>query len=257
MVVTVASKVGQSVSQSLGGLGLAGGSMLLRLRRTSIAMLAVVGAMGLGLVVFISQLGWPAVLSGPLPGAPAKVESVHPGVALTRPAPLLAPGSPAVGRRNAAARRARQGGVGADRQAGGKTGVGGSRGANSAGGSQPGSGTGSGEPVSQPASQPAPIVSPPASSTPGSVNSGSSSAAGNAKAANDGARSTSIASSKSSGGPQTAGSPSGSSKSGEQATTKASSDSAAAATTPPPAANPAPPPSASPAAGKEAADTAR
>ena len=70
MDVKVASKVGHALTRSLGGLSLADGSMLLRLRRASIALLGLVGAVGLGLVFFISQIGWPGVLSGPVAGNP-------------------------------------------------------------------------------------------------------------------------------------------------------------------------------------------
>lgn len=86
MVVKVLSRVGQAFFHSLGGLSLAQDSMLLRLRRASLALLALIGAVGLGLVVFISQLGWPAVLSGPLPAGPAKIK-VQDGLALTQPVP--------------------------------------------------------------------------------------------------------------------------------------------------------------------------
>ena len=87
MDVKVASKVGHALTRSLGGLSLADGSMLLRLRRASIALLGLVGAVGLGLVFFISQIGWPGVLSGPLPGTPTRVGTVHDAIALTAPGP--------------------------------------------------------------------------------------------------------------------------------------------------------------------------
>ena len=95
MVVTVASKVGQALTRSLGGLSLAEGSMLLRLRRASIALLGLVGAVGLGLVFFISQIGWPGVLSGPLPGTPTRVGTVHDAIALTHSGPAIATARPA------------------------------------------------------------------------------------------------------------------------------------------------------------------
>ncbi|HMC50148.1 MAG TPA: hypothetical protein VKH20_05845, partial [Solirubrobacterales bacterium] len=61
--------------------------MLLRLRRASIALLGLVGAVGLGLVIFISQIGWPGVFSGPLPGTPTRVGAVDDTIALTHPGP--------------------------------------------------------------------------------------------------------------------------------------------------------------------------
>jgi len=251
MDVKVASKLGQSVSQSLGGIGLAGGSMLLRLRRTSIALLALVGAVGLGLIAFISQLGWPTVLSGPLPSPPAKVK-LEAGVALTQSQPAsVGAGVAAAKNGGAAGNRARRGKSRVANPAGsGKSDLGGSRGLSAATGEQPGSG--SGQPATQP--QPAPVASPPSASIPTSAGNDSSSAAGKAKAANDGARSADLASSQSP-GPKTAGnSPSSRSKSGELASVKAQHDESTATSSPPPAAASAP---VSPAAVKEAADAAR
>ncbi len=69
---------------------LAGDGMLLRLRRASIALLGLVGAVGLGLIFFISQIGWPGVFSGPMPGSPTRVGTVHDAIALTHPGPALA-----------------------------------------------------------------------------------------------------------------------------------------------------------------------
>ena len=258
MVVAVASKVGQSVSQSLGGLSLASGSMLVRLRRTSIALLALVGAVGLGLIVFISQLGWPAVISGPLPGVPEKSGTVERGVALTQPASVAA-GVPAAGDGGASGARSRQGEDRANRRAAGESDLGGSRGLIAATGSQPGGD--SGQPVSQPAPQPtappAPAASPPAATIPAAAGNQSSSAAGNAKAANDGARSADLAAAKQQ-GPKTAGKDPasvGGSKSAELASAKAQHDGSAAVEAAPPTAPPAP--AANPAAAKEAADAAR
>jgi hypothetical protein len=85
MGVKVASKLGHTLMRSLSGLSLAEGSMLLRLRRASIALLGLVGAVGLGLVLFISQIGWPGVLSGPLPGVSSRVGRVDDAVALRSP----------------------------------------------------------------------------------------------------------------------------------------------------------------------------
>ncbi len=43
----------------------------------SIALLGLVTAIGLGLIVFVSQQGWPGVLSGPIPAGPAVSGVVH------------------------------------------------------------------------------------------------------------------------------------------------------------------------------------
>jgi len=70
--------------------------MLLRLRRISLGVLGLVGAFALALIVFISQLGWPGVLSGPLPSEPQRVGTVHDAVALTT-SPRVAPAFPPAG----------------------------------------------------------------------------------------------------------------------------------------------------------------
>lgn len=70
MGVEVLSKVRHALSQHVSGSSLAGDGLLVRIRSTSIAMLAAVTAIGLGLVVFISQQGWPEVFSGPIPANP-------------------------------------------------------------------------------------------------------------------------------------------------------------------------------------------
>ena len=61
--------------------------MLLRLRRFSFALLGAIGAIGLGLVVFVSQLGWPGVFSSPIPSSTARVGTIHDAIALAH-APL-------------------------------------------------------------------------------------------------------------------------------------------------------------------------
>lgn len=258
MVVAVASKVGKSVSQSLGGLSLASGGMLLRLRRTSIALLALVGAVGLGLIVFISQLGWPAVLTGPIPSAPQKV-TVERGVALTQPAAVGA-GTAAAGDGGTAGARTRQGENRADRGAAGESNLAGSRGLTAAADTQPGAGSGQpavAQPAPQPTTQPSPTTSPPAATIPAAAGNQSSTAAGNAKAASDGARSAELAAAKQQ-GPKTAAkdpASAGGSKSADLASVKAQHDGSTAADPAPPTAPPAP--AANPAAAKEAADAAR
>lgn len=64
---------------------LAGDGLLVRLRSTTIAILGVVAAIGLALVAIASQMGWPSVLSGPLPQTPE---------AFARNATIVAPASP-------------------------------------------------------------------------------------------------------------------------------------------------------------------
>ena len=64
-------------------MGLAGDGLLVRMRSTVILMLGVVTAVGLALVAVVSQVGWPSVLSGPLPQAP--------GPSLVRNATIVAP----------------------------------------------------------------------------------------------------------------------------------------------------------------------
>jgi hypothetical protein len=81
------------------GQSLAGDGMLLRLRNASIALVGAVAAVGLGLTLFISQLGFPAVFSGPIPGNPTKAGSVHDAIALTQ-GTALAPSSPLPGSRS-------------------------------------------------------------------------------------------------------------------------------------------------------------
>lgn len=70
MAVQVDFKLRQRLSGSIPGPSLMGDGFLIRLRSTSIALLAAVVAIGLGLVAFISQMGWPTVFSGPIPAGP-------------------------------------------------------------------------------------------------------------------------------------------------------------------------------------------
>jgi hypothetical protein len=269
MYVKVASKVGHALTRSLGGLSLAEGSMLLRLRRASIALLGLVGAVGLGLVFFISQIGWPGVLSGPLPGTPTRVGTVHDAIALTHSGPAIATARPAVTGAGSAARRGvgSSGGsqLGHSKQLGGSAGV------------RPGHGTG--QPgSSQPAVEPAPVApapvppaaptveSSPPSSTSEPVKTSSStktSEAAVAKAVGDSSKSATATATKSQGQKSTKdqGASSGSTKSSEASSAKAHRDESVAKTkakAPPPVTAPeksAPAPS--PAAAKEAADAAK
>jgi hypothetical protein len=85
--VLVLSRARTLLSRSIFGTSLAGDGLLVRLRSTSIGLLGVVAAVGLGLIAFISQLGWPGVFSQPIPGSPVEAGTVHDAIALTRPAP--------------------------------------------------------------------------------------------------------------------------------------------------------------------------
>jgi hypothetical protein len=267
MVVKVASKVGHALTRSLGGLSLAEGSMLLRLRRASIALLGLVGAVGLGLVFFISQIGWPGVISGPLPGTPTRVGTVHDAIALTRPGPAIA--SAGRGASGAAHRSSAVSGGSQprnSRQPGGSAGVHPGRGASQPGSSQPAPAP---EPVAPtPAPAPTPTVaSSPSPSTSEPVKTSSSSTtseAAVAKAVGDNSKSTAATATKSQGqkSANEQGSSSGSTKSSEASSAKAKRDESVAKTKakapPPPVTAPEKStPAPSPAAAKEAADAAK
>ncbi len=101
MSVEVAPRLRQALSNSVLGSSLAGDGLLVRLRRATIALLAVVAAVGLGLIAFVSQVGWPTVFSGPIPAGP------EPGVVRNDPiaAPRLFVSQPST-RAQAAVRRA-------------------------------------------------------------------------------------------------------------------------------------------------------
>jgi hypothetical protein len=272
MDVTVASKVGHALTRSLGGLSLAEGSMLLRLRRASIALLGLVGAVGLGLVFFISQIGWPGVLSGPLPGTPTRVGTVHDAIALTHPGPAIATARPAaVGASRgggSAARRvdsSRGSQLGHSKQLGDGAGVHSGHGIAQPGSSQPAPEPEPATPVPAPsptstvASSPAPSTSEPVKTSVGSK----ASEAAAVKAVSDSSKSAATAT-KSQGQKSTKdqSSSSASTKSSEASSAKAKRDESVAKTKAkaPSAPAPAPEKSApapSPAAAKEAADAAK
>jgi hypothetical protein len=276
MDVKVASKLGHALTRSLDGLSLAEGSMLLRLRRASIAMLALVGAVGLGLVFFISQIGWPGVLSGPLPGAPTRIGTVHDAIALTHSGPAIATARPAaVSAGQGAGRAAHRGSgpsgddfqVGHSKQPGGGAGGHPGHDANQPDSSQPAPTPEPVTPAPTPMATPTAASSPPAS-TSGPVNTSSSSKASEAavaKAVSDSSKSAAATATKSQGQKSTKdqGASSGSTKSSEASSAKAKRDESVAKTkakAPPPAPAPAPEKSApapSPAAAKEAADAAK
>ncbi len=283
MDVKVVSKVGQAFSRSLGSLSLADGSMLLRMRRASFALFALVGAVGLGLIVFIAQLGWPGVVSGPLPGPPTRAGTVDTAVALAE-SPATAGGAigPAAVDNGRPARDSSQRGSGGTNNPGGQGSSQLSRAEKlaAAPGAQPGQGSNqpaAQPPASTPAAEPAPttpttsapstvvVESPPQSSSADQAKKASSnprtSETAVAKAVSDSTGSTnSGAKSQGQKSATDRGTSSGSSKAGEAASAKAKRDeSGAKAKAPPVAAAPAPSaaPAQSPAAAKEAADAAR
>lgn len=85
MIVEVLSRLGQTLSRRLSGSSLFGDGMLVRLRSTTIGLLGLVAAVGLGLIAFISQQGWPGVFSGPLPVSPAPRVVHNDTITLVRP----------------------------------------------------------------------------------------------------------------------------------------------------------------------------
>jgi hypothetical protein len=101
MVVLVASRIRQALSRSTFYSSVVGDSMLARLRSTTIALLGVVTAVGLGLVAFISQLGFPGVFNGAIPDGPGGSAAVHGAIALT---PAVGTAHPARGVHVAGAR---------------------------------------------------------------------------------------------------------------------------------------------------------
>ncbi|MDX6600959.1 MAG: hypothetical protein QOF13_161 [Solirubrobacterales bacterium] len=231
--------------------------MLLRLRRASLALLALIGAVGLGLVIFISQLGWPAVLSGPLPIGPTKVGRVQDGVALTRPAPQ---GRPDAGRQSGVSAAAvTQGARQRSSRGSGESRLGHSHelASTPSAPSNPGVGASPTPSPSPPASEPTPVVSTPAPSSPTTASvEGTATTTGASKASNDSSRAAGLAGAKSQGQLSATGkdsSPS-TSKSSELASAKAHRDESTAAPVAPTSGVPA---ASSPAAAKEAADAAK
>ncbi len=151
MDVLVLSSARKLLSRSILGSSLAGDGLLVRLRSTSIGLLGLVAAVGLGLVAFISQLGWPGVFSQPIPGSPSEAGTVHDAIALTRPAPAIGASSATHALMRAAVRRAAQGRGG--RAPNGSPAIGGSRQLAGTGGKKT-------APASPPAPAPAPAAEP-------------------------------------------------------------------------------------------------
>jgi hypothetical protein len=268
----MASKIGHALTRSLGGLSLAQGSMLLRLRRASIALLGLVGAVGLGLVFFISQIGWPGVLSGPLPGTPTRVGTVQDAIPLTHPGRAIATARPAPASAGHGAGGATHRGSGLSggsrpghsKQPGGTAGVHPGHGIDQTSSSQP---VPEPEPVTPaPVPTPAPTVASSPSSTasePVKTSSGSpASEAAVAKAVGDSSKSATATKSQGQKSTKDQGSSPVATKSSEASSAKAKRDESIAKTkakTPPPP-SPAPEksvPASNPAAAKEAADAAK
>lgn len=75
MDVEVLSKLRQATLHAFLTSNLIGDSLLVRMRSASIGIVGMVAAMGLALVVVVSQQGWPDVGSGPLPQPPHLVQN--------------------------------------------------------------------------------------------------------------------------------------------------------------------------------------
>jgi hypothetical protein len=70
MVVKVFSGLGKRLLRRFSRLSVAGDSLPVRLRSTTIGLVGLVAAVGLGLVAMISQQSWPEAVKTPLPQAP-------------------------------------------------------------------------------------------------------------------------------------------------------------------------------------------
>jgi hypothetical protein len=79
MVVPVTHNRGERRLPSALKLSVFGDGLLERARSTSFALLGVVAAIGLGMVAFVLNQGWPVTVGGPLPGAPAQSTPVGGG----------------------------------------------------------------------------------------------------------------------------------------------------------------------------------
>lgn len=107
MDVKVASRLGHAVARAVSPSALVGNGMLIRLRSTTIGILGLVAAVGLGLVGIVSQQGWPGVLGGPLPQAPSRLVENDP---ISAPPPAFRRLAPVGHRAARPSRTARQGG---------------------------------------------------------------------------------------------------------------------------------------------------
>jgi len=88
------------------GMSLMGDGMLVRLRSASIALFGLATVVGLGLIVFIAQLGFPGVFISPIPGDSSKVGSVDEAIALVQSGGVDSPERLRGGRRSPTAHQA-------------------------------------------------------------------------------------------------------------------------------------------------------
>ena len=77
MAVEVFSRRGKTLLRLVPTSSMGGEDLLVRMRSVWFALLGLVTAVGLGLVAFISQQGWPGVLDGPIPDVPFKLGIAH------------------------------------------------------------------------------------------------------------------------------------------------------------------------------------
>jgi hypothetical protein len=85
MLVLVLYRHGQPLSQLIARPSLLGNTLLGRVRSMTFAMLGATTAVGLCLVAFILNQGWPSVFGGPIPGFPG--ERSHVAEATSAPPP--------------------------------------------------------------------------------------------------------------------------------------------------------------------------
>jgi hypothetical protein len=76
MVVQVLSKKGQPRSRFIAPSRVLGDGLFERVRNTSLIVLGFTAAVGLGLVGFVSQQGWPLIPGSPIPGIGANREAI-------------------------------------------------------------------------------------------------------------------------------------------------------------------------------------
>jgi hypothetical protein len=167
MVKTVISRLGQNLPRFLTAPSLAGESLLDRLRNSTIALLGVVAAVGLGIVAFAANQGWPEFLNSPFPTLPK--QSVGEAQVVAEPA---GPTAHPVGRpgQATAVTAGRQGGGGGPAPGRGGSSHDEQHSAVGPAGQTPTHGPGAAEPGSPTAppvgAPPAPVVTQPPQSTP-------------------------------------------------------------------------------------------
>jgi len=94
MLAAVLHARGQRLLRRLARISVFGDGLLERARSTSFALLGGIAAIGLAIVAFALQLGWPIGADRPLPSAPQKRQAVGAGVAVG-----AAPSRPVAARR--------------------------------------------------------------------------------------------------------------------------------------------------------------